>query len=160
MRKRFFELLYDIMLKTPNMIALTGDLGYGGFDRIRKEIPERFMNCGASEQAMLDIAVGLTYKGAIPVCYSITPFLIYRPFESLRTYVNHEEIPVKLIASGRGKDYEHDGFSHHASDDSTYLELMPNIELHYPSSILELEKNLNDWLTNRKPTYINLTRKV
>jgi transketolase C-terminal domain/subunit len=100
----------------------------------------------------------MTYHRIVPVVYSITPFLIYRPFESIRTYINHEAIPVKLIGSGRGKDYEHDGFSHHATDNQMVMEMFPNINTYFPVSVKELENNLTNWLTDRTPTYINLQR--
>ena len=34
----------------------------------------------------------------------------------IRNYVNYEKIPVKLIGSGRDRDYEHDGISHWSDD--------------------------------------------
>src|SRR5690242_17443014 len=112
MRRELFVYLYELMKQNPKIWAITGDLGYIGFDKIRDEFPDRFINTGAAEVAMMDIAIGLALGGVVPVVYSITPFLLYRPFESLRTYINHEKIPVVMIGSGRDSDYEHDGFSH------------------------------------------------
>jgi transketolase len=51
------------------------------------------------------------------VVYSITPFVLYRPFEWIRNYLDHEKIPVKLVGGGRDKDYGYLGFSHWAEED-------------------------------------------
>jgi transketolase len=146
------------MQANPNVIALTGDLGYGGFDKIRDDFPDRFINCGASEQSMLDMACGLAIEGKIPVVYSITPFLLYRGFETIRTYINHEKLPVILIGSGRDKDYAHDGFSHDASDDKKFLALFENIISWWPNTFEEMRTELKGSIDNPAPTYINLVR--
>lgn len=158
MRKDFFIYLYQLMQQNPDIWALTGDLGYIGFDKIRDEIPERFINVGAAEQSLLDIACGLALAGKIPICYSITPFLLYRPFETIRTYINHEKIPVILIGSGRNDDYSHDGFSHNASDDMDFMRLFKNITSHWPDATWRMKEYLDEAIAERKPTYINLTR--
>jgi transketolase len=93
-------------------VVIVGDLGYGMFDRIREDYPERFFNVGASEQAMVDIAVGMALSGKTPIVYTITPFLVYRPYESIINYIYKEGLRVKLIGSGMDDDYKEDGPSH------------------------------------------------
>ena len=104
-RQRFTELLTEEMRQNKDIILLVGDVGYKVFDHLREEYPDRVINPGAAEQLMIGMAAGLAMDGKIPVCYSITPFVLYRPFEFIRNYVNHEELPVKLVGSGRNDDY-------------------------------------------------------
>ena len=158
MRKTFFDSLYELMGKNENIYALTGDLGYIGFDKIRDIFPDKFINCGASEQTMMDMAVGLAYEGKIPFVYSITPFLIYRPFETLRTYINHEKLNVKLIGSGRNQDYIHDGMSHYANDVEDVLRTLPNIVQYYPESKEEIPNILIEMLGDERPGFLSLRR--
>ena len=100
-RQRFTELLTEEMRQNKDIILLVGDVGYKVFDHLREEYPDRVINPGAAEQLMIGMAAGLAMDGKIPVCYSITPFVLYRPFEFIRNYVNHENLPVKLVGSGR-----------------------------------------------------------
>ena len=158
MRPKFFELLYKAMEDDPDIWVITGDLGYGGFDKIRQIFPERFINVGAAEQAMVGIACGLAYSGKKPFCYSITPFLLYRPFELLRTYVNKEEIPIKLIGSGRDKDYEHDGYSHNATDANLVLDSLNRITRYFPGDNQMLEVMFDQTLKVNKPVFLSLKR--
>ena len=158
MRHTFFECLYDQMSDNKDIFALTGDLGYGGFDNIRNTFPDRFINCSASEQAMMGIAVGLALKGRIPFCYSITTFLLYRPFETIKLYIDHEKIPVKLVGSGRDKDYKHDGISHDATDAEKVLNLFPNIFTMWPQDKKNIPSLVEMMVYNKLPTFISLRR--
>lgn len=134
---------------------MTGDLGYGLWDAIKSEFPLRYINCRASEQAMLDIAVGIALEGNIPFVYSITPFLLYRPFEAIRIYLNHEKIPVKLVGSGRNGDYAASGFTHYCGGDRTVMKLFPNIKSYWPTKE-ELPSLIDEVVYNNQPSYINL----
>ena len=79
------------MAKNESPFLLTGDLGYGLWDNVRRDHPKQFCNVGSSEQLMMGMAAGLAMEGKVPVVYSITPFLLYRPFEFIRNYLNHEK---------------------------------------------------------------------
>lgn len=146
------------MLEYPNIYALTADLGYLGFDKIRDDFPDRFLNTGASEQSLLDIAVGLALAGKTPICYSITPFLLFRPMETIRNYINNEKIPVILLGSGRGNEYHVDGWSHFCGDDKVFMERFTNIYSYWPETTEDMKYLLKDAIVNKKPTYINLTK--
>jgi transketolase len=147
------------MYKYSDIYLLMGDLGYGMFDEIRERFSNRAINTGAAEQAMVDIGIGLALENKIPICYSITPFLLYRPFESIRTYINHEKIPVKLVGGGRDKDYLHDGISHWSEDDREIMVNFKNIQSYWPETKEEITaKYVEELLTNEKPVYLNLKR--
>jgi len=158
MRRTFSGELYKAMEKDDRIVLLVGDLGYIMFDKIRDEFPDRFFNVGAAEFSMVGIASGMALEGKIPFCYSITPFLLYRPFELLRTYVNHENIPIKLIGSGRDNDYKHDGYSHFAGDAKQVMDTLPNICQLWPKDKKEIPSLVKWMITNNKPTFLSLSR--
>ena len=132
MRKEFASFLHSEMSYNENIVLITGDLGYGLWDKIKIDYPDRFYNVMSSEQLMLGAAVGLAMENFIPIVYSITPFTIYRPFELLRNYLHHENIPVKIVGGGRDKDYGYLGFSHWAEEDIKILSTLENIKLYKP----------------------------
>lgn len=158
MRGYFAGYLYNAMIDDDNIWLVTADLGYGVFNKIRDDFPEKFLNTGAAEFAAAGICVGLAMKNKIPVFYSITTFGLYRPFEVWRNYVNHEGWPVKMAFSGRGKDYVHDGFSHWSEDVKDILDSFPKINQYWP----ETKQNIEDWmesfLYNKLPSFISLRR--
>ena len=144
------------MSYNEKIVLITGDLGYGLWDRIKIGYSDRFYNVMSSEQLMVGTAVGLAMEGFIPLVYSITPFVLYRPFELLRNYLDHENIPVKLIGGGRDKDYGYLGFSHWAEEDIKVLSTLENIQLYKPKK--PTNKLYKEFLYNEKPSYLNLKR--
>ena len=160
MRKECAALLLGNMKVDNKIQVVTADLGFGILDSVKTTFPDRFYNVGAAEQLMIGAAVGMAEQGLIPVCYSMSSFLLYRPFEFLRNYVNAENVPVKLIGSGRDKDYSHDGLSHWAHDDEQLLAVLPNIKIYKPQDIQELESVWTEFITSDQPAYLNLTRRV
>lgn len=152
-RQLFFDSLYDLMSTDERINFVTADLGFGFADAIKQDFPERFFNVGAAELTGMGVCVGLAYSGKIPVFYSITPFAIFRPMEVIRNYVNHEKTPVLIVGSGRGIDYERDGFSHDATDHDI-MKTFKNITFIEP----EGDFDLKEILYNSLPAYLNLKR--
>lgn len=158
MRREFENLLYNEMVNNPDVYLITGDLGYGLWDRIRDTFPDRFFNVGSSEMVMMGSAIGMAMEGKIPFVYSITPFAIYRPFEMIRNYLNHENIAVKILGGGRDADYGYLGFSHWAEEDLKVLGVFDNIHLFKPNTYEELKDAFTFSVHNNVPTYINLKK--
>lgn len=158
MRGYFAYAIYKAMQKNNKIWVITGDLGYGMWDKIKADFPERFLNVGAAEQSMVGVGVGLALGGKIPVLYSITTFLLYRPFETIRNYINNEKIPVKLIGSGRNRDYAHDGMSHWAEEDRQVMAILSNIKSVWPETKEEIPDLVEKMLSDNSGWYINLRR--
>ena len=158
MRKHFAKLIHDKMATNPDIHVISGDLGYGLWDSIRDDYPDRFHNVGSSEMAMMGMAIGLAMEEKIPYVYSITPFAIYRPFEMIRNYLDHENIPVNIIGGGRNKDYGYLGFSHWSQDDKRIMSVFDNVKTIHPEDLEDLSNAVAYSLTRKHPTYINLQR--
>lgn len=158
MRKYFADLVLQEMHTNKQVYVLTGDLGYKMWDDVRVAFPDRFINVGAAEQSLVGIAVGLAISKKIPIVYSITSFLLYRPFETIRNYVNHESIPVKLIGGGRNKEYDSNGFSHWSEEDAQLMKILPNISAHWPDTNTAAQTIFTKMVSTPTPFYINLKR--
>ncbi len=158
MRRCFVDVLYAKMAENRDIWVVTADLGYKMWDEIKKDYGERFINVGAAEQVMVGVGIGLALEGKIPFVYSITPFLLYRPFETIRNYIDHEKIPVKLIGAGRGKDYVHDGFSHWAEEDEAVMKILTNIVARWPHTNEELPDLIDEMIITNLPYYVNLKK--
>jgi transketolase len=158
MRKDFAELLFQEMAVNKDIYLITGDLGYGLWDKIKDTYSDRFYNVGSSEMAMMGMGVGLAMEGKIPYVYSITPFAIYRPFEMIRNYLDHENISVNIVGGGRNKDYGYLGFSHWSEDDVKFMTQFRSVKSFWPHTQLDLEEAFRYTLTKERATYINLKR--
>lgn len=157
-RGYFAYSLYQQMKKDKDIVLLCLDLGFGVFDAHFKDFPDRCFNLGASEQAGMGIAVGMALEGKKPFIYSITPFLLYRPFETIRNYIHHEEIPVRLAASGRDEDYLADGYSHWSTEAEEVLNVLSNIKQYWPKTKEEIPAIVRKMVKNNNPSFISLRR--
>ncbi len=157
-RRRFADEMHIAMEKNKDIFIVTGDLGYGIWDLVRKDFPNRFINVGAAEQSLIGVSIGLALENKIAIAYSITPFLLYRPFETIRNYLHHEKIPVKLIGSGRDKDYLHDGISHWAEEDREVMKIFYNIKSFWPEATDDISKLIPEMIKDNNPWYINLKK--
>ena len=159
MRGYFAYEVHKHMKNDSRIWVVTGDLGYGMWDQVKRDYPGRFLNVGAAEQALLGVGVGLALEGRIPILYSITPFLLYRPFETISLYLQGEGIPVKLAASGRDRDYHDDGPSHWAEEDGRIMEyIFGDIVSRWPLQKEEIPSIVDDMINTPKPYYISLKR--
>jgi len=155
-RGYFAGALYDEMKKNKNIWLITADLGYKQFDKIRDEFPERYLNCGASEQAMLGIAVGLAQEGRVPFCYTITPFFL-RAAETISLYLDGEHANVKLVGSGRDDEYKDDGPSHNATKTQNFFATL-KIMGSYPTDKDQVPRILEIMIESDKPWFLSLSR--
>lgn len=156
-RGHFAWYLYDLMLENKDIWLVTGDLGFGQFDAIRNDFPERFLNVGAAEQTMLDVASGLAMSGKIVFTYTITPFYT-RGFETIRNYIDHEKLNVKLVGGGRDRDYLHDGFSHWAEDIPGIFTSFKNVVEYYPTTRNRIKNILTESVRHSGACFISLSR--
>ena len=73
MRNKFADTLYEI----EKMIeyAIVADISpAGSMEKFRNEFPDRFINCGVAEQAMIGIAAGLALEGMRPFAIQLQHF--------------------------------------------------------------------------------------
>lgn len=154
----FGRALYFEMQKDENIFLITADLGFKLWDLHQRDFPDRFYNVGAAEQCAVGTGVGLALSGRKPFVFSITTFLIFRPLEWIRNYLNHERIPVMLIGSGYEDDYKHDGISHQPYEVKEVLNIFPNIHQYYPSVKTQVPALLRQMIEENKPAFMCLRR--
>jgi len=158
-RGQFSFDLYKEMSKNDKIWLILPDLGWKQFDPHCEDFPDRVVKCGAAEQSAVGIAIGLAQMGKIPFIYTITNFVLYRPFEWIRNYLDNESTNVKLVGAGRDEDYKDDGFSHYSSDAKYVLDGFKNIVQFWPEEQKEIKGMVHEMVTNNKPSFISLTRK-
>jgi transketolase len=80
MRKQLCDALVA-RSKNPEMVFLTGDLGFMALEPLREAMDQRFINAGVAEQNMVTVAAAMAKQALEVWVYSIAPFCYARPFE-------------------------------------------------------------------------------
>lgn len=156
MRKEFSSWLEKKIAEDPKIIFLTGDLGFNAFESIAKTAGKRFVNVGVSEQNMIGVAAGMASQGLSPICYSIAPFAVFRPFEQIRLDLCLHKMNVKIIGNGGGYGYGIMGATHHALEDLACLSSLPNMKCFVPLSNEDLFTSAEAMMDYSGPSYLRL----
>tara|TARA_E500000178_G_C17029949_1_gene760069 strand:- start:2585 stop:3064 length:480 start_codon:yes stop_codon:yes gene_type:complete len=157
MRRRFGKLINEIAKKDDKVILIVGDIGYGIFDDFRKNHPKKFFNLGICEQSLISFASGAALEGMKPWVYTITPFLIERPFEQIKLDINQQKANVKLVGFA---DYPTLGPSHAEIDGKKLMSLFKNIKSFFPSNSEETESAVHNCYKENGPTFISLKKDI
>jgi len=155
MRKEFGKTIVELAEKDDKIYLITGDIGYGIFDEFRKRFPTRFLNFGIREQSMISFASGMALEGLKPYVYTITPFLIERPFEQIKLDIDQQNVNVKLVGYA---DYPTQGLTHSELDAKGLMGLLKNTVSYFPKNSIETRNALIESYKHEKPTFISLKK--
>ena len=127
MRKEFSSWIRSFGRRgEPRLLFLTGDLGFAALEKRNGGPRPAFREHGRERAGnMVSVAAGLAQQGLLPLCYSIAPFAVFRPYEQIRLDVALHGLPVKIIGNGGGYGYGIMGASHHALEDIAVLSCLP-----------------------------------
>ena len=153
MRRCFGKVINELAKKDDKIVLIVGDIGYGVFDDFRKENPRKFFNLGICEQSMISFASGMALEGLKPWVYTITPFLIERPFEQIKLDIDQQNVNVKLVGFA---DYPTLGPTHSEINGKALMKLFNNITSFFPKDGDETSKMTHEAYKGNGPAFISL----
>ena len=104
---------------------------------------------------MIGMAAGMAINGLRPVVYSITPFLLERPFEQIKVDIDEQNLPVLLVGYS---DYPSHGPTHSPLNPEITCKAFKNIKSYFPKSFKEAKKNILDAYKSKKPSFVSLKK--
>lgn len=155
MRKQFAKTIVELAEHDDSIVLIYGDFGYGVIDGFRDAFPERCFNFGICEQAMISIAAGMALEGLKPYVYTITPFLIERPFEQVKLDIDQQCANVTLVGYA---DYPEQGPTHAELDAPYLMKMFKNIKSYFPTNALETHDALRQSYHTHMPSFISLKK--
>ena len=157
MRRQLCEALLSRAIN-PQMLFLTGDLGFMALEPLKQSMESRFINAGVAEQNMVSVAAGLAHQQFEVWVYSIAPFCYARPFEQIRNDVAFHNLPVKLVGNGGGYGYGVMGPTHHAIEDYGVLLTLPNMSVYIPAFDEDVGDIVSRAGATPGPSYVRIGR--
>ena len=158
MRTGFVEGLSELAAENPNILLVTGDLGFGVLADFHERFPDQFLNVGVAEQNLASVAAGLALSGHIVFTYSIGNFPTLRCLEQIRNDICYHQANVNIVSVGGGLAYGALGMSHHATEDIAILRVLPEMMVVAPGDPVETRKLLPQIVAHDAPTYLRLGR--
>jgi transketolase len=152
MREAFGETLMKLADKDERIVLLTGDVEQE-MNPFKEKYPERFFNLGLTEQAITSMAAGLAIEGYRPIVYSITPFVIERPYEQVKIDIDEQNLPVMLIGYS---DYPTHGPTHRPLNPERLSTVFKNVKSFFPHDKQSASKAMLDAYLMKVPSMIYL----
>ena len=156
MRAEFAQAIIGLHGAHPNLVFITGDLGYMALEEVSKTYGKRFVNAGVAEQNMVSLAAGMAYEGFLPWVYSIAPFAVVRPYEQIRNDVCLHNLPVKIVGNGGGYGYGIMGSTHHTLEDIGVMRVLPNMNVYVPLLASDVNEAVRMMAVDPAPNYLRL----
>lgn len=141
------------------IVVLTADLAESTRSHaFRERYPERFIECGVSEQNMVGMAAGLALSGKIPFVSSYATFMPGRTWDQVRVSVCYTNANVKLVGAHTGLSVGPDGATHQALEDIAITRVLPNLVVLVPCDYHETKQATLAMAGIEGPAYIRFTR--
>ena len=156
MRQAFVRQLLEAAKKDPDIVLITGDLGYGVLDEFAQTLPHQFINAGVAEQTMASLAGGLASLNKKVFIYSIGNFSTLRCLEQIRNDICSMNHSVTVVSVGAGFSYGPQGYTHYAIEDMSVMRSISKMNVYCPSDSYEVSVVLTKILNEGKPSYLRL----
>ncbi len=153
MRRTFGKIITELADKDEKIYVLVGDIGYRVFDDFREKHPDRFINMGICEQSIIGVSAGMALEGLKPWVYTITPFLIERPFEQVKLDIDQQNVNVKLVGFS---DYPTLGPTHTELNGKKLMQMFNNITSFFPKNGDETQTMTYQAYEKNGPAFISL----
>ena len=157
-RDIFIKEIINNLKKDKNIFFLSADFGAEALDELRKNYPENFIHCGISEQAMMDVATGLSLDKNKVFVYAMAPFISLRSIEQTKCGPGLMNLPICVVSVGVGLGYADSGPTHYATEDFACFRSINKVSVYTPSDNSTTQLIAKQQIANPIFSYIRLDR--
>ena len=158
-REAFARTIETLAEKDERIVAVVNDsVGSSKLVGFQKRFPNRLINVGIAEQAMVGVGAGLANGGKVPFVSGASCFLTARALEQIKADIAYSNTNVKLCGMSSGVAYGELGPTHHSIEDLAWLRLLPNLTIIAPSDRWETEEAVKAAATTEGPFFLRISR--
>lgn len=158
-REAYGEFLVEEGARRPELVVVDADLsGSTKTKNFAKAYPERFVNCGISEQDLYAEATGIALSGHVVCASTFAMFAAGRAYEIIRNSIGYTGANVKICATHAGITVGEDGASHQTFEDLALMREIPGMTVLCPADAVSAKKLLSEAVDFDGPAYIRLGR--
>ncbi len=157
-REQFIYTTKELLNNDDKTALVLAGISMASFEDEFKKYPNRVINAGICEQAVVGFAAGLSISGMIPIVHTIAPFLVERAYEQLKIDFGYQKLRGNFITTGASLDYSSFGATHQCPADIALLRQIPDFEIIIPGSADEFKQLYLKTYSDNYPTYFRLSR--
>lgn len=157
MRDTFLSTMESALDTDPRLVLVLADISVDRIPEAARRHPDRVLNLGIREQALIGVTGGLALAGMRPVAHTFPTFLIERPYEQVKLDLTHQDVGAVLVSSGGSYDMADSGRTHHSPSDVALLDTIPGWRVHVPGHPEEARRLLLESLPGDSRVYLRLS---
>ena len=158
-REAYAAALQALAETDERIVAVVNDsVGSSKLGGFLSRFPDRLINVGIAEQAMVGVGAGLANGGKIPFVSGAACFLTGRALEQIKADVAYSQANVKLCGISSGVAYGELGPTHHSIEDMAWLRPMANLTVIVPSDPWETAEAIKAAAAFDGPVFIRISR--
>jgi transketolase len=158
-RDAFAATIAELAAEDERLVIVCNDsVGSSKLGAFQDAFPERLVNVGIAEQAMIGIAGGLANGGKLPFVSGASCFMTARGLEQIKVDLAYTNANVTLCAMSPGVAYGQLGPTHHSIEDIAWLRAIDNLVLIVPADPLETGQALRAAAAHDGPVFVRVSR--
>lgn len=158
-RDAFVAVLERLAAENPRIAAVCNDsVGSSKLGGFKAKFPDRLVNVGIAEQAMVGVGAGLANGGMLPFVCAASCFLTGRSLEQVKADITYSNANVKLIGISSGMAYGELGPTHHSIEDFAWMRVLPNLPVIAPCDSIETAAAVEWAASYDGPVFLRLSR--
>ena len=154
MRRAFAQTASDLVANDERVAVVLAEISTEYLESSMRRHPDRVVNIGIMEQAMVGVAAGFAMEGFHPIAHSLSPFMAERPYEQLKLDFGYQGLGGTFVGVGGSYDYATEGATHHAPADVALMLAIPGMEVLVPGHGEEVDRLLRATYANGRATYL------
>ena len=140
------------------VVVCNDSIGSSKLFGFQQRFPQRLVNVGIAEQAMIGIAAGLANGGRRPFVSGASCFVTARGLEQIKVDLAYTNANVTVCGMSPGVAYGELGPTHHSIEDIAWLRTIDNLVVVVPSDPLETEQALRAAAEYEGPVFVRVSR--
>ncbi len=158
-RDAYGRTLVELGRKYRDIVVLGADLSSSTrINWFAEEFPERFFECGISEENLITVAAGLAACGKTPFASTFAVFETERAYNQIRQAIAYPNLNVRLVCTHSGVTVGPDGASHQTTFDIAIMRVLPNMTIIVPADAPETTAAVKAMVEHDGPIYMRLGR--
>lgn len=158
-RDAFAATLISLAENDERIVAVVNDsVGSSKLGGFQERFPDRLINVGIAEQAMVGVAAGLAAGGRLPFVSAASCFLTARAMEQIKVDIAYSRHHVVLCGQSPGVAYGELGPTHHSPEDLAWLRAIPGLEIIVPADPAETAAAVRWAAQHDGPVFLRISR--
>ena len=157
-RKAYGNVMVNLVEVDDRVVVLDAETSNSTYaDSVKKNHPEKFVECFIAEQNMVGMALGFSRRGKIPFVSTFAAFFS-RAFDQIRMS-QYAKSNIKFVGSHAGVSIGEDGASQMGLEEIAMFRTLLDSVVLYPSDAVSTEKLVLEAAKHFGNVYIQTTRK-